>query len=132
MSYHINGPSALRLAFSLVGTPPSGESREALRRKVTAFVDDLRAEGCPPERAILAVKRLANDAGLSTTSGIVYGSGAATGPDALMMDLINWCMERYGLLPSQRGASRSAILGSTSPAHANGGTRLPKPFGARS
>jgi hypothetical protein len=79
MSYHISGPSELRLAFSLVGSPPSRESREALRRKVTDFVDDLRAHGCPPERAILAVKRLANDAGLSTTSGIVYGRGRRPG-----------------------------------------------------
>lgn len=87
-------PSALRLALQAIKLPLSTEIREPLRAKVCEYVDALKAAGRPPEHVILAVKKLAFDAGYQTTSHIVY-SEKVYGPDALIVELVGWCIERY-------------------------------------
>ena len=87
-------PSALRLALGSIKLPLSSEAREPLRAEVFAYVDALKAAGRPPEQVIVAVKKLAFDAGYQTTSHIVY-SEKVYGPDALIVELVAWCIERY-------------------------------------
>lgn len=87
-------PSALRQALDTIKLPLSSEARGPLRETVFDYVDALKAAGRPPEHVILAVKKLAFDAGYQTTSHIVY-SEKVYGPDALIVELVSWCIERY-------------------------------------
>jgi hypothetical protein len=87
-------PFALRLALTELRLPLSSENRESLRVQVFDYVDALKAAGRPPEQVIVAVKKLAFDAGHQTTSHIVY-SEKLIGPDALIVELVGWCIERY-------------------------------------
>ena len=87
-------PSALRLALKSIKLPLSSEDRGPLRDEVFDYVDALKAAGRPPEQVILAVKKLAFDAGYQTTSHIVF-SEKVYGPDALLVELVAWCIERY-------------------------------------
>ena len=87
-------PSALRQALNTIKLPLSSEARRSLRATVFDYVDALKAAGRPPEHVILAVKKLAFDAGYQTTSHIVY-SEKVYGPDALIVELVSWCIERY-------------------------------------
>jgi hypothetical protein len=87
-------PSALRRALEKIKLPLSNEARDSLRAEVFAYVDALKAAGRPPEHVILVVKKLAFDAGYQTTSHIVY-SEKVYGPDALIVELVGWCIERY-------------------------------------
>jgi hypothetical protein len=87
-------PSALREALDTIKLPLSSEARGPLRATVFDYVDALKAAGRPPEHVILAVKKLAFDAGYQTTSHIVY-SEKVYGPDALIVELVSWCIERY-------------------------------------
>lgn len=87
-------PSGLRTALTTIKLPLSSEARGPLRAEVFDYVDALKAAGRPPEQVILAVKKLAFDAGYQTTSHIVY-SDKVYGPDALIVELVAWCIERY-------------------------------------
>lgn len=87
-------PTSLRLALKSIKLPLSSETRGPLRLEVFSYVDGLKAAGRPPEQVILAVKKLAFDAGYQTTSHIVY-SDKVYGPDALIVELVAWCIERY-------------------------------------
>ena len=87
-------PSALRLALNSIKLPLAAEARGPLRDEVFAYVDALKASGRPPEQVIVAVKKLAFDAGYQTTSHVVY-SDKVYGPDALIVELVAWCIERY-------------------------------------
>ena len=87
-------PTALRLALKSIKLPLSSEARASLRAEVFDYVDALKAAGRPPEQVILAVKKLAFDAGYQTTSHIVF-SEKVYGPDALLVELVAWCIERY-------------------------------------
>jgi hypothetical protein len=48
------------------------------------------------ERVVVAVKRLANDAGLYASPRVVWSREIVRGPDSLMVDLVAWCIERFG------------------------------------
>ena len=95
MSRRVDGePFALRETLERARLPLSDSARDALRGQVFDYVDALKAAGRPPEQVILAVKKLAFDAGFQTTSHIVY-SEKLHGPDALIAELVAWCIERY-------------------------------------
>jgi len=95
MPGQINGyPFSLRFALDSLTLPLSNEARESLRTLVFEYVDGLKAAGRPPAQAIVAVKKLAMDAGFPTTSHIVY-SEKLIGPDAFVVELVGWCIERY-------------------------------------
>jgi hypothetical protein len=90
---------AAGLKVWLAGVKPSlGQpARDDLRADVWAYVDHLKAEGWPPERVSVAVKRVAHDAvfhpsALSVTR--TRSSGLAT-TDALFGEMVGWCIERY-------------------------------------
>jgi hypothetical protein len=56
---------------------------EVLEARVCAVVDEMKAAGQPPERIILAIKRVGQEAGLGGFD------------DRLAQRLIRWCLERY-------------------------------------
>ncbi|HEY6828569.1 MAG TPA: hypothetical protein VI259_17040 [Gemmatimonadaceae bacterium] len=95
MSRPVDGePFALQKTLDGLRLPLSDQSRQALRAQVFEYVDALKTAGRPPEQVILAVKKLAFDAGFQTTSHIVY-SDKLYGPDALIAELVAWCIERF-------------------------------------
>jgi len=58
------------------------EERE-LETRVCAVVDELKTGGSTPERILIAVKRLAADAGVQWMEHRLFGQ------------IINWCVKRY-------------------------------------
>jgi hypothetical protein len=68
---------------------------EALHDEVCAVVDQLKAAGWPPERVIVAVKRIGDDAGLRPSRAVLNAKGRMTPDDALIVRMIQWCIERY-------------------------------------
>ena len=77
--------------------PLSDETTSAIRRHVFDFADDMKAEGWHPERIIVAVKRLANDAGVYVSPRVIWSAEIVRGPDSLMVDMVGWCIQRcYG------------------------------------
>ena len=58
------------------------EERE-LETRVCAVVDDMKAGGATPERILIAIKRLAADAGVQWMEHRLFGQ------------IINWCVRRY-------------------------------------
>ncbi|HEV8496756.1 MAG TPA: hypothetical protein VGQ56_07845 [Gemmatimonadaceae bacterium] len=68
---------------------------EALRGEVCAVVDHLKSAGWPPERVIVAVKRIADDAGLHPSRAVLFNGDLVTETDRLLVRMIEWCIERY-------------------------------------
>jgi hypothetical protein len=59
------------------------------------MVDDLKAEGWPPERVIIAVKRVAEEAGIRTTHGVLSTTAPLTQQDMATVNAVRWCIQRY-------------------------------------
>ena len=74
------------------GLPPNNA---ALQEKVCAVVDELKAAGWPPERVIVAIKRIAEDGGLRPTKMVLSKSAPLIDGDALIVDMVQWSIERY-------------------------------------
>jgi hypothetical protein len=71
-----------------------------LRDQVCAVVDDLKAAGWPPERAIVAVKEIANEAGLMQTRNVLSLKNLnLDARDALMVRVVKWCIDCYYDVP---------------------------------
>jgi len=89
--------SALKLRRVLTGLqfPLPDETISAIRRQVFDFADDMRAQGWQAGRIIVAVKRLANDAGVYASPRVVWSPEIVRGPDSLMVDMVGWCIESY-------------------------------------
>lgn len=89
--------SALKLRRVLTGLqfPLSDEAISGIRSRVFEFADDMMAQGWQPQRVIVAVKRLANDAGVYVSPRVVWSPELVRGPDSLMVDMVGWCIERY-------------------------------------
>ena len=86
----------LRRILTALQFPLSDETIAGIRNQVFEFSDEMRAEGWPVERVIVAVKRLANDTGLYASPRVVWSREIVRGPDSLMVDLVAWCIERFG------------------------------------
>lgn len=85
-----NALDALRDTLAAVASTdaqPTSEERAALESRVCAVVDQLKADGAPPERVVIIVKNLATMAGIQWSS------------EALFDDLVGWCIQRYFRLP---------------------------------
>ena len=95
----LNSPklSLLResLARALV-TSPEQASDKKLRDEICAVVDEMKAAGWPPERTVIAVKQIANEAGLMESRALLSLSTKQLDVrDALMAKVIRWTIERY-------------------------------------
>jgi hypothetical protein len=70
-------------------------SREEMHQRVCAMVDELKAAGWPPERVIVAVKQVADDAGLRPSRGVLSAKNALTEQDTAVVYMVRWCIEQY-------------------------------------
>jgi hypothetical protein len=80
--------------------PIEAAAEREVRRLVCEYADELRELDFPPEQVILAVKRAANDAGLSYKMRF-DSRPAVDGKDKLLADIVRWCIDRYYLTPDQ-------------------------------
>jgi hypothetical protein len=62
---------------------------------LNAAVDDLRQLGWPPERVIIAVKQIAEDAGLRPSRSVLMIADEATPNDAAIQQVVRCCIEQY-------------------------------------
>jgi hypothetical protein len=86
----------LRAQLTTLAFPLDARARAAVERCVYDYVDALKALGWPPERVIVAVKRVAQEAGLSQSTGVLlpWRTGYPT-HDQLLVDMVGWSIERY-------------------------------------
>jgi len=94
-------PSVTALRDSLVAVAARVSTADAerdtrLREEVRAAVADLKAAGWSPERVVIAIKQVARDAGLNPSRNLMtFEARTPTGPDAVIVNVIGWCIERY-------------------------------------
>jgi hypothetical protein len=77
---------ALRHAFAdafPIARLLTAAERDRLRETVCAFVDELKRQGLPPERVIVELRSIADQA----------RTGVLT--ESLIADAVRWCIERY-------------------------------------
>ena len=70
-------------------------SRTRIEECVHAFVDVAREEGWPVERIIVAVKAIAADAGLRSSTDVLRTKTMLRRRDEVLLDVVRWCVERY-------------------------------------
>ena len=85
---------ALQACLGDIHFPLNAFVEREIRRQVYEYADELKDLGLPPERVIVAVKRVANEAGLHS-SRIVPSPKQLEGKDKLLVDMVGWCIERY-------------------------------------
>ena len=95
----LNSPKVPALRNSLaraLATTLEYPGDKVLRDEVCAVVDEMKAAGWPPERAIIAVKQIATDAGLMESRAMLALSNKQLDArDALMAKVVRWTIECY-------------------------------------
>ena len=90
---------ALRDALSsLSSTQPiaaAGLGSEVMRAHVYTVVDDMREDGWPVERVIIALKTIAENAGLRPTRVVLVASAPLTETDAIIASLVRWTLDQF-------------------------------------
>lgn len=87
--------SAFHVRLHGIRFPLSATTASEIKDTVCAYTDELKRRGVPPERAIVAVKRAAREAGLSGTRATILNPLDLDGTDKLLADIVGWCIERY-------------------------------------
>jgi len=85
---------ALQARLVEIHFPLNASVEREIQRHVFEYADELKGLGLPPERVIVAVKRVANEAGLHS-SRIIPSPKHLEGKDKLLVDMVGWCIERY-------------------------------------
>lgn len=96
MSSSTSRPDQLLLeALRRVRLPLPPPAQASLQAHVCAFVDERRNEGWSVERVIIALKQLAEEAGLFR--GDFKGTAQSTPRDAerFLATLVTWCIDHY-------------------------------------
>jgi sulfur carrier protein ThiS len=86
---------ALQARLADVQFPLTEPIEREIQQQVCQYADKLKALGLPPERVIVAVKRVANEAGVRSTARVVPSTIILDGKDKLLVDIVGWCIERY-------------------------------------
>jgi len=95
----LNSPKVPALRDSLARAlrmPKEYPGDKTLRDEICAVVDEMKAAGWPPERAIIAVKQIATEAGLMESRAVLALSNKQLDArDALMAKVVRWTIECY-------------------------------------
>jgi hypothetical protein len=97
----LNSPKVIALRESLarasttLSSPVTRATDKDLREEVCALVDELKAAGWAPERAIIAMKEIAQEAGLTQTQGVLVRDVDLSPRDALLAKVVRWTIECY-------------------------------------
>jgi len=87
--------AALRELLTFLAVPLDANTERDVQPLVWDFVDDRKAAGWPPERIILAIKQIAREAGLKTSTTVVKRDTTLTATDSFLVELVGWCIHRY-------------------------------------
>ena len=85
----------LRQQLADVEFPLTVAKRADIERCVDDYVDALKARKWPPERVIVAVKRIAHDAGMSPSQRVLATDASISDRNALLVDMVGWTIARY-------------------------------------
>lgn len=85
----------LARAAMTVSTSLYDEKDTVLHDEVCAVVDELKAAGWPPERAIIAMKEIAFEAGLTQSQRVLVRDSDLSPRDALLAKLVRWSIDCY-------------------------------------
>lgn len=85
----------LARAATTVNSSLYNATDHVLHDEVCAVVDELRAAGWPPERAIIAVKEIAFEAGLTQSQRVLARNADLSPRDALLANVVRWSIECY-------------------------------------
>lgn len=85
----------LREQLTVLDFPPSAASARGLNRLVADFVHERRALGWPPERVIVALKQVAQEAGLQSADRVSTLDAEITARDELLGEMVRWCIDAY-------------------------------------
>ena len=77
-------------ALADLNEAPSAEARETLKLRVFTAVAELKGMGWPIEQIIVRLKELTDEVGLRP-----YPDTLAPNRDAVVRDVVRWCIERY-------------------------------------
>src|SRR5689334_21166177 len=94
----LNSPKVPVLRESLARALSSSEHVDdrTLRDEVCGVVDDMKAAGWPPERAVVAIKQIATEARLMESRAILALSNKQLDArDTLMVKVVRWTIECY-------------------------------------
>ena len=84
----------LRRELALAHFPMSSAKRDYIRQLVDDYVTSAQAREWPPERALLALVRIAADEGVAPSSHVVY-SPSVSERDRFLAEVIGWCLQPY-------------------------------------
>lgn len=95
----LRSPKVLALRDTLARALTTSDldwQEKAMHDQVCEVVEDLKAAGWPPERAIIAIKQLAAEVGLLESRSVLSLTVRdLDARDALMVKLVRWCIECY-------------------------------------
>jgi hypothetical protein len=86
---------ALETRLAGITFPLSRDDETDICVRVFKYADELKSLGMPPERVIVAVKRVADAAGIRSTRRIAWRGEPLAGRDKLLVDMVVWCIEGY-------------------------------------
>jgi hypothetical protein len=89
----------LRRRLADLTFPLDAGARTEVRRCVDDYVDLLKAQDAPPERVLVGLKRIAEEAGLRSRA--LPAADSRRSRSDLLMDMVAWSIERY-YTPQQR------------------------------
>lgn len=104
-----NSPTLVALRDHLARGPSLRST--TLRDEVIAAVDHLTAMGCPPEQVLLALTRIADDAGLRPSPNVFARQRPLSEGDLILVRIVRWVLEAC---PSVDDARLVGRLGSQS------------------
>jgi hypothetical protein len=85
----------LRQQLTALASPPSTAIARRLNRLIADFARERRDLGWPPERVIIALKQVAQEAGLESADRVSTLEAEITARDELLADMVRWCIEAY-------------------------------------
>jgi len=87
----------LRFQLRLARPPLDDVAIGHLHRAVDFYVDELHMADWALDQVIVAVKRIASDAGFRPTAGVPAGTESLGPTDQLLVDVVRWAADRYAL-----------------------------------
>lgn len=85
----------LRKQLTVLDFPPSAAIARRLNRLISEFVHERRSLGWPPERVIVVLKQVAQEAGLQSADRVSTLDAEITARDELLAEMVRWCIEAY-------------------------------------
>jgi len=103
----LNSPKVLALRDSLARASTALTASaytvadKELRDEVCDVLEEVKRLGWPPERAIIAIKQIAEEAGLTQSSRVLLKNSDLDERDALLARIVRWTIECYYDAPTK-------------------------------